>query len=106
MASPPFEYEDLLSKSIKVLEDRNNRTDPTGKLNELRLPPKRRQQAAALPKFDNAEQQYVLKLTLTRTLLNKLIKFELPIHHGDTRSSFDSLPERGLPHKSYFTTPS
>lgn len=64
MASPPFEYEDLLSKSIKILEDKNNRTDPTGKLNELRLPPKRRQQAAALPKFDNAEQQYVLELNL------------------------------------------
>ena len=57
MASPPFEYEDLLSKSIKFLEDKNNRTDPTGKLNELRLPPKRRQQAAALPKFDHVEQQ-------------------------------------------------
>lgn len=100
MAPPPYEYEDLLSKGIKILEDKNNRTDPTGKLNELRLPPKRRQQAAALPKFDNAEQQYVLQLKPTRTLLNRLIKFEFPVHHGDTRSSLGSLPERGLPHQS------
>ena len=78
MASPPFKYEDLLSKSIKFLEDKNNRTDPTGKLNELRLPPKRREQAAALPKFDNVDQQYVPESKPTRAPLKKVDQVRAP----------------------------
>lgn len=78
MAPPPYEYEDLLSKGIKILEDKNNRTDPTGKLNELRLPPKRRQQAAALPKFDNAEQQYVLELEIYPCLAEQVDQVRIP----------------------------
>lgn len=54
----PFVYEDLMSENIKSLEAYNNRFDPTGRLNELRLPPKRKQQAAARPKIYNLEQQY------------------------------------------------
>jgi len=67
MASP-FEYEDLMSEKIKSLEAHNNQYDPTGKLNELRLPPKRKQQAAARPKFYNPEQQYARALPLPQKL--------------------------------------
>jgi hypothetical protein len=63
MASP-FEYEDLMSEKIESLKVHNNQYDPTGKFNELRLPPKRKQQAAARPKFYNPEQQYARALPL------------------------------------------
>ncbi|KAG7005093.1 hypothetical protein G7Y79_00021g049600 [Physcia stellaris] len=49
--SAPFAYEDLQEGHIKSLEALNNRHDPTGKLNELRLPPLRRRQQASRPKF-------------------------------------------------------
>jgi hypothetical protein len=59
-----FEYEDLMSENIESLKVHNNQYDSTGKLNELRLPPRRKQQAAARPKFYNPEQQYARALPL------------------------------------------
>ena len=53
----PFEYVDLMEGDIKSLEARNNKFDPTGKLNKLQIPPKRQQQAASHLQFYNADQQ-------------------------------------------------
>lgn len=57
--STPFDYEDLQEGHIKSLEALNNRHDPTGKLNELRLPPLRKRQQASRPKFYEPTQQQV-----------------------------------------------
>ncbi|KAL2058720.1 hypothetical protein ABVK25_000011 [Lepraria finkii] len=54
----PFEYVDLMEGYIKSLEARNSKLDPTGKLNEVRIPPERQQQAASPPQFYNADQHY------------------------------------------------
>lgn len=58
----PFEYEDLMSGNLKSVEAYNNQFDLTGKLNELRLLHKRKQQAAARPRLYNLEQQYARAL--------------------------------------------
>lgn len=55
----PYEYEDLQEARIKSLETLNNKYDPTGKLNEIRLPPLRRRQEASRPRFYVPSQQYV-----------------------------------------------
>ncbi|KAL8667420.1 MAG: hypothetical protein Q9202_000636 [Teloschistes flavicans] len=47
----PYEYEDVQEAQIKSLETLNNKYDPTGKLNEIRLPPLRRRQEASRPRF-------------------------------------------------------
>ena len=47
----PFPYEDTLESSIQSLIARNNRFDPTGKLNDLRVPPRRVQQSLRRPKW-------------------------------------------------------
>ena len=53
----PFKYEDLMEDSIKSLKAHNKKYDPTGKLNELQLPPKRRQQVVSRPKIYHPNQQ-------------------------------------------------
>lgn len=47
----PFPYEDTLESSIQSLIARNNKFDPTGKLNDLRVPPRRVQQSLRRPKW-------------------------------------------------------
>ena len=53
----PFDYDDLQEDHIKSLEALNNKHDPTGKLNQLRIPPLRRRQQASRPKFYEPSQQ-------------------------------------------------
>lgn len=55
----PYDYDDLHEDSIKSLEVLNNKHDPSGKLNELRLPPYRKRQQASRPKFYDPSQQSV-----------------------------------------------
>lgn len=47
----PFLYEDTLESSIQSVIAHNNRFDPTGKLNDLRIPPRRVQQSLRRPKW-------------------------------------------------------
>ncbi len=47
----PFSYEDSLESSIQSVIARNNKFDPTGKLNDLRIPPRRVQQSLRRPKW-------------------------------------------------------
>lgn len=47
----PFPYEDTLESSIQSLIAHNNKFDPTGKLNDLRIPPHRVQQSLRRPKW-------------------------------------------------------
>lgn len=47
----PFPYEDTLESSIQSLIAHNNRFDPTGKSNDLRVPPHRIQQSLRHPKW-------------------------------------------------------
>lgn len=47
----PFPYEDTLESSIQSVIARNKKFDPTGKLNDLRIPPRRLQQSLRRPKW-------------------------------------------------------
>ena len=47
----PFLYEDTLESAIQSVIARNNKSDSTGKLNDLRIPPRRVQQSLRRPNW-------------------------------------------------------
>lgn len=113
----PFGYEDLMSEDLKFVKAYNNQFDLTGKLNELRLLHKRKQQAAAQPRLYKLEQQYARALPFSvdfptpyssSSILTKLtresqLKISLPLRRPLARLfSLDSpglLSHPDNPHK-------
>ena len=52
----PFPYEDIMESDIQSLIELNNRYDPTGTANKLRLPPRRLQQRLHRAKWYDPKQ--------------------------------------------------
>ncbi|KAL8792381.1 MAG: hypothetical protein Q9195_004994 [Heterodermia aff. obscurata] len=70
----PYDYDDLQEESIRSLEALNNKHDPSGKLNDLRLPPYRMRQQASRPKFYDPSQHSLINLDVP-------YQFRINLHH-------------------------